>query len=66
MCSCGGWNWDWRTSCLGCGHAAPPWAMGAPPPKARPKADKGGWVDQPRGRRAQRQARGAASRAAST
>ncbi|CAK0857397.1 unnamed protein product, partial [Prorocentrum cordatum] len=66
MCSCGGWNWDWRTSCLGCGRAAPPWAMGAPPPKARPKADKDGWVDQPRGRRAQRQARGAASRAAST
>ncbi|CAK0831110.1 unnamed protein product [Prorocentrum cordatum] len=66
MCSCGEWNWDWRTSCLGCGHAAPPWATGAPPPKARPKADKDGWVDQPRGRRAQRQARGAASRAAST
>ncbi|CAK0788168.1 unnamed protein product [Prorocentrum cordatum] len=66
MCSCGGWNWDWRTSCLGCGYAAPPWAMGTPPAKARPKADKDGWVDQPRGRRAQRQARGAASRAAST
>ncbi|CAK0854049.1 unnamed protein product [Prorocentrum cordatum] len=29
MCSCGEWNWDWRTSCLGCGHAAPPWATGA-------------------------------------
>ncbi|CAK0895042.1 unnamed protein product [Prorocentrum cordatum] len=66
MCSCGEWNWDWRTSRLGCGHAAPPWATGTPPPKARPKADKDGWVDQPRGRRAQRQARGAASRAAST
>ncbi|CAK0874038.1 unnamed protein product, partial [Prorocentrum cordatum] len=33
---------------------------------AKPKADKDGWVDQPRGRRAQRQARSAASRAAST
>ncbi|CAK0875259.1 unnamed protein product [Prorocentrum cordatum] len=49
MCSCGGWNWDWRTSCLCCGHAAPPWAMGALSAKARPKADKDGWVDQPRG-----------------
>ncbi|CAK0804838.1 unnamed protein product, partial [Prorocentrum cordatum] len=51
--------------CLGCGYAAPPWALGVSPAKARPKADKGGWVDQPRGRRVQRQARSAASRTAS-
>ncbi|CAK0796873.1 unnamed protein product, partial [Prorocentrum cordatum] len=65
MCSCGGWNWDWRTTCLGCGYAAPPWALGAAA-KAKPQADKGGWVDQPRGRRAQRQARGAATSAATS
>ncbi|CAK0856296.1 unnamed protein product, partial [Prorocentrum cordatum] len=65
MCSCGGWNWDWRTTCLGCGHAAPQWALEAAA-KAKPQADKGGWVDQPRGRRAQRQARGAATSAATS
>eukprot|EP00959_Pyramimonas_sp_CCMP1952_P351213 7358047-Pyramimonas_sp.AAC.1 len=42
MCSCGGWNWDWRASCLGCGYAAPPWALGMSPAKAGPKADKDG------------------------
>ncbi|CAK0796479.1 unnamed protein product [Prorocentrum cordatum] len=62
MCSCGGWNWDWRTTCLGCGYAAPPWALDAAA-KAKPQADKDGWVDQPRGRRAQRQARSAATSA---
>ncbi|CAK0798268.1 unnamed protein product [Prorocentrum cordatum] len=66
MCSCVCWNWDWRSTCLSCGHAAPPWALGSPHDKAKPEADKDGWADQPRGRRAQRQARGAASRAAST
>ncbi|CAK0832877.1 unnamed protein product [Prorocentrum cordatum] len=65
MCSCGGWNWDWRSSCLSCGHAAPPWALGSAPAVAKPEADKGGWVGQPRGRKAQRQARNAAARAAS-
>ncbi|CAK0818196.1 unnamed protein product, partial [Prorocentrum cordatum] len=65
MCSCGGWNWDWRASCLSCGYAAPPWATGSAPAAGKPKADKDGWVDQPWGRKAQRQARSAASRAAS-
>ncbi|CAK0841042.1 unnamed protein product, partial [Prorocentrum cordatum] len=66
MCSCGGWNWDWRTTCLGCGYAAPPWVLDAAAARARPQADQDGWVDQPRARRAQRQARGAAASAAST
>ncbi|CAK0795989.1 unnamed protein product [Prorocentrum cordatum] len=66
MCSSGGWNWDWRTTCLGCGHAAPPWALEAAAAKAKPQADKDGWVDQPRGRRAQRQARSAATCAATS
>eukprot|EP00959_Pyramimonas_sp_CCMP1952_P017602 373524-Pyramimonas_sp.AAC.1 len=66
MCNCGGWNWDWRAPCLGCGYAAPPWVLDAAAARARPQADKDGWVDQPRGRRAQRQARGAAASAAST
>eukprot|EP00959_Pyramimonas_sp_CCMP1952_P037398 782738-Pyramimonas_sp.AAC.1 len=61
MCSCGSWNWDWRSACLSCGYAAPPWALGSPHGKAKPEADKDGWVDQPQGRRAQRQARSAAS-----
>ncbi|CAK0847598.1 unnamed protein product [Prorocentrum cordatum] len=65
MCSCGGWNWDWRTTCLGCGYAAPPWALDAAA-KAKPQADKDGRVDQPRGRRAQRQARSAATSAATS
>ncbi|CAK0880085.1 unnamed protein product [Prorocentrum cordatum] len=66
MYSCGSWNWDWRSTCLSCGYAAPPWALESPRGKAKPEADKDGWVDQPRGRRAQRQARSAASRTAST
>ncbi|CAK0852347.1 unnamed protein product, partial [Prorocentrum cordatum] len=66
MCSCGSWNWDWRSTCLSCGYAAPPRALGSTHGKAKPEADKDGWVDQPRGRRAQRQARSAASRTAST
>ncbi|CAK0899170.1 unnamed protein product, partial [Prorocentrum cordatum] len=66
MCSCGGWNWDWRTTCLGCGYAAPPWAREAAAAKTKPQADKDGWVDQPRGRRAQRQARSAATSAATS
>ncbi|CAK0874021.1 unnamed protein product [Prorocentrum cordatum] len=66
MCSCGGWNWDWRTTCLGCGYAAPPWALEAAAAKAKPQADKDGWVDQPRGRRAQRPARIAATSAATS
>ncbi|CAK0866335.1 unnamed protein product [Prorocentrum cordatum] len=65
MCSCGGWNWDWRTTCIGCGYAAPPWALGAAA-KAQPQADKDGWVDQPRGRCAQRQARSAATSASTS
>ncbi|CAK0846886.1 unnamed protein product [Prorocentrum cordatum] len=65
MCSCGGWNWDWRTTRLGRGCAAPPRALEAAA-KAKPQADKDGWVDQPRGRRAQRQARSAATSAATT
>ncbi|CAK0854014.1 unnamed protein product [Prorocentrum cordatum] len=47
MCSCGGLNWDWRTTCLGCGHAAPPWALESAAAKAKPQADKDGWVDPP-------------------
>ncbi|CAK0799336.1 unnamed protein product [Prorocentrum cordatum] len=66
MCRCGCWNWDWRPTCLSCGYAAPPWATEAPRGKAKPEAGKDGWVDQLRGRRAQRQARSAASRTAST
>ncbi|CAK0869342.1 unnamed protein product, partial [Prorocentrum cordatum] len=65
MCSCGGWNWDWRTTCLGCAYAAPPWVLDAAAVRARPQAGNDGWVGQPRGRRAQRQARGAAASAAS-
>ncbi|CAK0826411.1 unnamed protein product, partial [Prorocentrum cordatum] len=65
MCSCGGWNWDWRTTRLGCGHA-PPRALEAAAAKAKLQADKGGWVDQPRGRRAQRRARSAATSAATS
>ncbi|CAK0798267.1 unnamed protein product, partial [Prorocentrum cordatum] len=65
MRSCGGWNWDWRTTRLGCGWAAPPWALEAAAARARPQADQGGWVDQPRGRRAQRQALSSATSAAS-
>ncbi|CAK0894314.1 unnamed protein product, partial [Prorocentrum cordatum] len=38
---------------------------GVSPAAGKPKADKDGWVDQPRGRKAQLQARSAASRAAS-
>ncbi|CAK0891679.1 unnamed protein product [Prorocentrum cordatum] len=66
MRSCRCWNWDWRFACLSCGHAAPPWAAEAPRGKAKPEVDKDGWVDQPRGRQAQQQARSAASRTAST
>ncbi|CAK0832539.1 unnamed protein product, partial [Prorocentrum cordatum] len=65
MRSCGGWNWDWRTTCLVCAYAAPPWALDAAA-KAKPQADKDGWVDQPRGRRAQRQARSATTSAATS
>ncbi|CAK0855879.1 unnamed protein product [Prorocentrum cordatum] len=49
MWSCGGSNWDWRATCFGCGYTAPPWALEAAA-KAKPQADKDGWVDQPRGR----------------
>ncbi|CAK0825580.1 unnamed protein product [Prorocentrum cordatum] len=40
MCSCGEWNWGWRTACLGCGGAAPPWALESAAAKAKPQADK--------------------------
>ncbi|CAK0855309.1 unnamed protein product [Prorocentrum cordatum] len=67
---CREWNWCSHWKCRGCGRVAPPWVKAAQPPAAaagqeQPAADAEGFVVQPRGRKARRQAKRTAARAAS-
>ncbi|CAK0897930.1 unnamed protein product [Prorocentrum cordatum] len=67
---CREWNWGSLWQCRSCGRVAPPWVKAAQPPAAaagleQPAADAEGFVVQPRGRKARRQAKRAAARAAS-
>ncbi|CAK0824062.1 unnamed protein product [Prorocentrum cordatum] len=67
---CREWNWRTLWKCRSCGRVAPPWVKAAQPPaagagQAPPVADAQGFVVQPRGRKARRQAKRAAARAAS-
>ncbi|CAK0880571.1 unnamed protein product [Prorocentrum cordatum] len=67
---CREWNWCSLWQCRSCGRVAPPWVKAAQPPAAaagleQPAADAEGFVVQPRGRKAKRQAKRAAARAAS-
>ncbi|CAK0788283.1 unnamed protein product [Prorocentrum cordatum] len=64
------WNWCSLWKCRSCGRVAPPWVEAAQPPAAAagqepPVADAEGFVVQPRGRKARRQAKRTAARAAS-
>ncbi|CAK0842171.1 unnamed protein product, partial [Prorocentrum cordatum] len=66
------WEWNWCSlwKCRGCDRVAPPWVKAARPPAAAagqepPVADAEGFVAQPRGRKARRQAKRTAARAAS-
>ena len=72
---CREWNWCSLWKCRSCGRVAPPWVKAAQPPaagsagagpgQASSDADAQGFVVQPRGRKARRQAKRAAARAAS-
>ncbi|CAK0802081.1 unnamed protein product [Prorocentrum cordatum] len=67
---CREWNWCSLWKCRGCDRVAPPWVKAAQPPAAAAGqephvADDGGFVVQPRGRKARRQAKRTAARAAS-
>ncbi|CAK0798397.1 unnamed protein product [Prorocentrum cordatum] len=67
---CREWNWCPHWKCRSCGRVAPPWVKAAQPPAAaagqgQAVADAEGFVVQPRGRKARRQAKRTATRAAS-
>ncbi|CAK0860087.1 unnamed protein product [Prorocentrum cordatum] len=67
---CREWNWCSLWKCRGCDRVAPPWVKAAQPPAAAagqepPVADAEGFVAQPRGRKARRQANRTAARATS-
>ncbi|CAK0811614.1 unnamed protein product [Prorocentrum cordatum] len=67
---CREWNWCSHWKCRSCGRVAPPWVKAAQPPAAatgqeQPAADAEGFVVQPRGGKARRQAKRTAARAAS-